>query len=362
MYKLIYPSKDTTLYSRHPSRNTGVDQILELVKVPSGSTVDDKIGQFEFWNVTMNSRILMDFDVSEISASIAAGQITNPKYYLTLKATEAIHLPIQYTIDAHPISGSWINGTGYYNNDFEVDNGASWVYRNGKASGVEWQNHGGDYYADEQYKSTQTFNYTFPDMRMDVTNIVRAWVSGSIPQHGMILKYSDQFETDSTDMGSLKFFAKDTHTIYIPRLEVFWDDVDVSGTGSISEIDSYEYVIYVKNMKPEYFEQEKPKLRIGVRERFPQRSYSVSNASLTTKRLPYNTYYQIMDSVTDEVIVPFNDIGTRVSCDSNGNYIRLDMDSMLPERYYKIIFKVVQDNGSTVNYHDNKLYFKLKRT
>ena len=76
MYKTLYPSRDTTLYSRHPSRNTGADQILEIVKTPSGSAIEDILGSHEYWDTNYNSRILMDFDISAVSASIASGWIT----------------------------------------------------------------------------------------------------------------------------------------------------------------------------------------------------------------------------------------------------------------------------------------------
>ena len=360
MYKTIFPTRDTTLYSRYPERNTGVDQILEITKIASGSAIEDLIGHHEYWDTTYNSRFLIDFDVSAISASIASGAITNPQFYLTVKATEAIHLPIQYTLYGYPVSGSWVNGTGYFNNDAQVTNGASWYYRDGSAVGTSWQSNGGDYHSGS-YEVSQTFNYEAPDIRMNVTPIINGWISGSIAQHGIIVKHSDAVEGDSTDVGSLKFFSKDTHTIYIPRLEVFWDDVDVSGTGSVSEITGDEWVIYPKNLKEAYFEQEVAKLRLGVRQRFPTRSYSVTNANLTTSRLPYDSFYQIMDSRTDEVIVPFNDPGTRVSCDTSGNYIRLDMDSLLPERFYKVIFKVERDGGSTIDYIDDGIWFKVKR-
>lgn len=361
MYKTIFPTRDTTLYSRHPERNTGADQILELSKIASGSAIEDILNAHEHWSVNYNSRFILDFDLATVSASIAAGTISNARFYLTIKATEATHLPIEYSIHAHPVSGSWTNGTGYYNNDFEIKNGASWLYRNGSGEGTTWDTAGGDYYTASAYQASQDFNYEKPDVRMEVSNIVNAWISGSIPQHGMIIKFSDTVETDSTEIGSIKFFSKDTHTIYIPRLEIFWDDTDVSGTGSISEITGEDYIVYAKNLRESYMEQETPKIRIGSRPRYPARSYSVTNANLTTYRLPYTTYFQIMDSVTDEVIVPFNDPGTRISCDTTGNYIRLDMDSFLPERFYKVIFKIVTDSGSTINYVDDGFWFRVKR-
>ena len=361
MYKLLFPTRDTTLYQRHPTMNTGVDQILELTKITSGSAIDDLVGQYEYWSTNFNTRILMDFDLRTVSQSIVANSISNPQFFLTVKATEVIHGSIDYTVYAYPVSGSWRNGTGFYTNNAVVTNGASWTYRDGMDSGREWTVAGGDFYSGSSYECTQSFNYESPDIRMDVTKIVRLWLSGSIPQNGFIIKHSSTAETDDSVLGKMKFFSKDTHTIYVPRLEMFWNNVDVSGTGSISEISGDDYVVYIKNLRESYREQEVPKIRIGVRERFPAMTYSTSSAYLATSRLPVTSYYQIMDSVTDEVIVPFNDPGTKVNCDTNGNYIILDMDSFMPERFYRIMFKVVASDNSTIEYTDDNFSFKVYR-
>lgn len=361
MYKLMFPTRDATLYERHPTRNTGVDAILELSKITSGSAIDDAVGQFEYWDTNFNTRILMDFDLSTISQSIVTNGISNPEFYLTIKATDSVHLPIAYTVYGYPVSGSWTNGTGFYDNDVEATEGVSWRYRHGLGSGVQWSVAGGDYYSGSQYEVSQSFNYEAPDIRMDVTKIVRLWLSGSIQQNGFMIKRSNQSETDSSVLGKIDFFSKDTHTIFIPRLEMFWGNVDVSGTSSISVVSGDDYVVYMKNLRESYRESEVAKLRIGIRERFPTLSYSTSSGYLTTNRMPTNSQFQIMDSVTDEIIVPFHDPGTKVHCDTTGNYIHIDMDSFLPERYYRIIFKIPSSDTLTTEYTDENFTFKVYR-
>ena len=83
MHYFIFASKDSyitedspghiILYPDSTDRNYGADEILELKKgfVNSYSTAS--------YNV---SRILTQFDYSDISASIVDGTITNPKFYL----------------------------------------------------------------------------------------------------------------------------------------------------------------------------------------------------------------------------------------------------------------------------------------
>lgn len=68
---------------------------------------------------------------------------------------------------------------------------------------------------------------------MDITPIVMSWISGSIPNNGLMLIHSDELQ--STGSGFvLKFFSKDTNTIYSPYLDMMWDDVTSTfNTGSI---------------------------------------------------------------------------------------------------------------------------------
>ena len=83
----IKANRDTTLYEATESLNAGIDEVLELQKIVSASNTSN----------TFNSRILIDFDLTEVSNSIAQGVIANysptstPKFMLnlyTLQATE----------------------------------------------------------------------------------------------------------------------------------------------------------------------------------------------------------------------------------------------------------------------------------
>lgn len=374
MYKTIYPLKDATIYERHANRNTGVDQILELTKITAGAPIEDILASDETWGTTYNSRILIKFDLASIQADIAANRIYGPvKYHLSIRATEATELPIEYTVMAHPINGEWVNGTGYYNNNPEIKNGVSWTYRD--ALQTTWLSTsltsslsasfasvsgGGIWYEGNGYNASQSFSYESPDIRMDVTSIINTWLTGSIANQGFILKHTTTSENDSSILGSIKFFSKDTHTIYIPRLEIYWNDVDYSGTGSYVELASDNFLVHIKNLNDTYSDREKPTLRISARERYPIKTYSTQSNYVQKVRLPLESYYAIYDYVTDEPVIDFHEY-TKISCDANGNYIKLDMSSFLPERYYKILFKS-ELSTNDVKIIDDGFYFKVKRT
>jgi hypothetical protein len=197
---------------------------------------------------------------------------------------------------------------------------------------------------------------------MDVTDIVNKWTTNVIPNYGFIVKRSYTDETSSDILGSLKFFSRETNTIFVPRLEVAWNDTNLSGTGSVTEISVNEtYVPYFKNLRESYRDADVTLFRVGVRPEYPTASYtSINSHYLNGFRLPATSYYSIKDTVTDEIIIPFDTTATQLSCDTNGNYFKVAFSTFMPERYYKIVLKAVHSNGDT-QIHDNGYYFKVVR-
>jgi hypothetical protein len=384
MIQLYYPERDTTIYERFPDKNTGIDQMLELIKVASGSLLDGNI-QAD----TYNSRILIDFgnQITAIADAINAGDIPpigsltvgSASVYLTMKVAYASDLPYSYTLYAHPLYEAWTNGTGNYNDIPETRNGASWYYTNNGTQATRWATGsapsyndfsvtntlgGGAWYTGSGYQATQTFEGGTDatiDMRMNVTDIVKKWIDGTITDHGFIIKRSRTDERSGEIMGTLKFFGLDTHTIYVPRLEVAWNDTVTTGTGSKAEIADDIYVPYIKNIRNEYREVDKAIFRIAARPQYPQRSYTTSSHYTTEYRLPTSSYYSIQDAVTNETIIPFDIDATKISCDSNGSYFRLRLNTFQPERYYKVVLKVERSGGDDIQTFSDGFYFKVVR-
>ena len=160
---------------------------------------------------------LLQFDITAISASIASGDIVNPSFRLKVKICNELELPEEYTIYVAPISESWVGGNGYMS-DGGSDQGASWAYRN-FYGGTPWASLGGSWIPTY---CTQSFKYKSADLDVDVTPIVNQWLSG-IPNNGFIILSSDEFQPTGSGF-LLKYFSRDTNTIYTPVLDVGWDD------------------------------------------------------------------------------------------------------------------------------------------
>ena len=370
MIYLIYPEKDATLYERYPKRNTGIDPILEVTKYANNQRFPDGSIQAN----TYNSRALLQFNLNEISSSISTGTIgASATFHLSLRAIDASDLPISYSLLAFPVSESWVNGNGNFNDDPQTTNGTSWYYRDNETQATLWQTAsfaagstgswatnagGGSWYTVSS--SAQSFNYASPDVRMDVSNIIRAQLSGSIPNNGFIIKRPRADENGSDIFGKLKFFGRDTHTIYVPRLEVAWDDRSFV-TGSLSELTDRDITIDVTNIRNAYKESSKVRFRLHSRATFPARTYATSSDYLVKKYLPTSSYWSVKDSETEETLIPFDSTATQLSCDADGNYFDVWMNAFQPERYYKFVFKVEKAGGLDTQFYDNGYYFKVVR-
>jgi hypothetical protein len=352
MHKLFTSSFDASIYLQQPDQNAGRDEILEVGKLYYGSTKDI-------------ARTLIKFDVANMG--IPSGSIV----YLNLKSSQAQEIPLEYTIHANAVSQSWSMGTGTKFDNITSD-GVSWKYRNGVDT---WQDNvtagtavftpgttgsanaeGGTWYTASQ--ASQSYNYEDADIRINVTGIVNRWLSGSIPNNGFIIHHGLENEENTLDYGVLKFFSKETTTIYEPKLEVVWNDVSfVTGsllpvTGSAQD----EYKVIITNLKTEYSKDSKIKIRIKGRDMFPLKSFSTTFEYDQSKYLPTTSYYQLEDYITDDVIYPFGEY-TKISCDNTSNYFILDLNTLPLYRTYRLKLKIIDGEISTII--DDKLTFQI---
>lgn len=388
----IFANRDATIYERQYTMNTGIDPLLELSHETPGSG-----------SSIYNSRILLKFDTSDIENRVNTGKISqNAKYYLSLVTADIREIPQEYTVYAYPLSSSWVNGTGRFTNLPYTTDGVSWRYRTSKITGTEWDippgtssfewdtisqtwvdsnilfgtnylsatvtssyfthEGGGTWWDYDNLECTQSFSFQSTDIYMDVTNIVKKWITGSgrFDNDGMILKFSNEMESSPDNLiNSLKFFGTDSNTIYVPRLNIVWDDSEFI-TGSLSAASEDNLNLNVK-LKKFYAEKEKAKIRIYAYSRYPQKNYTTTAYQTVNHYLPSSSYYEIRDAHSDEIILPFDYTGSKISCDGTSSYFNLWMDSFQPERFYRIVVKVERDGGDHVQIFDNNHYFKVTR-
>jgi hypothetical protein len=358
MHKFFTSSFDASIYLQQPEQNTGRDEILEIGKLYYGSSKDI-------------ARTLIKFDTGSIKSEITSIGTGSWQTYLVLRSANSEEIPLEYSIYANAVSQSWTMGTGTKFDNI-TSNGISWKYRDGINV---WQDNvtagtavfaagttgsanaeGGTWYITGS--ATQSFSNEPDDVRMNVTNIMHQWVSGSLKNNGFIVRHSIDVENDILDYGVVKFFSKETGTIYEPKLELVWND-SLFATGSLTTVTGsaeYGYKVVLLNLKNEYPQNEKVKIRVKGRDMYPLKSFGTTFEYDQVKYLPSTTYYQLEDYKTGEIIFPFGDF-TKVSCDSTSNYFVMDLSTLPLNRTYKLKIKIVESGISTVI--DDKFIFEI---
>lgn len=371
MYYFLTASKDTSLYLQQPNQNAGLDEILEISKV-------------YFGNIKDISRSLIKFDISHLSNLIDNGNIVMEKASLVLRETESEEIPLEYSINAHPIAESWEMGIGTRFDNISTT-GATWRHREGDSK-LDWggiydpvylQDESGNFLVDndgnyivesfftnefslggswyENILASQSFNYRTFDLNIDVKSIIDLWLSNTIENNGFILKYPTNFELDTNDYGILKFFSKETHTIYQPKLVISWDD-QLYNTGSLESISSSNIKIGIRSLKNEYKVNKRTRFNIFARELYPLKTFTKEFPYHSKKHLPHTSYYQIKDLASNDIIIPFGEY-SKISCDGNDNFITIDFTNWEFGRTYKIEFKIVFDGDEY--YFDDDITFDL---
>ena len=374
IYKL-FPEKDATIYSGFPVMNTGIDEILEV------ST---------FYDTTSPevSRFLLKFSQDEINDIIInkIGEGNSFKAELRLFLANVEGLNQDTTIEAYPISGSWVMGTGRYSNSPQTTNGVSWKYRTTSGSGA-WPTSfnayvtasypsnnpgGGTWYTGSEwgddFEYFQVLNYSdSKDLKFNITNAVASWYSQSdavsmdgIPNEGIIVKQSDsdEFVADQNYVTNIKYFSIDTHTIYPPQLELKWVDYSFNtGSSTNTIIDTDKLVVSLGNNKGQFNQDSVQKFRIYSRPQYPTRVFQTSSLYTTNYYLPTASYYAVKDLDTNEFVIDFDTTYTQISADSESSFFTIYMNGLEPERYYQILVKTTID-GSTLILDDEN-YFKV---
>jgi len=343
----IYPEKDTFIFSEPTIAgiygNAGKDEILEIGGYP------------DLNQIARTNRTIVQFKNSDITSALNSKVTGLWSASLHLSLAEAGELPQSYTLYAYPVSQSWINGTGKRDDAAVNTTGVSWKYRDAQVT--QWNNLGGDFITGS-YSGSQYHDLTSDhDVDINITSIVNAHYSSSIPNYGVLVKIQDSLELETTSSIHLKYFSSDTNTIYPPYLEFKWDDSSYSST--LTELSTDIATVSIKNHKEKYTDSDSIRFRLSARPKYPTRSFTTSSIYLTEYKLPAASYWGIKDEYTGEMVIDFDTTYTKVSADNTSSYFDIYMDNLQPERFYRLLVKTTVNNNTIVI--DNKNIFKVTR-
>jgi hypothetical protein len=371
----IFPEKDATLYSLFPNMNTGLDEIVEATETVFAYSDPNP----------QTSRFLIQFANEDLEAAFdpmpdAVYQSGSWNAKLQCFIATATGLSVTTSLDCFPVAQNWDMGTGRYLDEPISTDGCSWIWA-GYSGSTIWSAPvgatssftssvpagGGVWYTGSQYTSSVTFSYrTNKDINLDVTNTVRAWTTGSgsipttrLPNYGFILKQRLEFVDNKNYQPELKYFSVDTNTIYPPALQISWDDFSFN-TGSNNTqtiLNTLPATITLAQNPGVFYSESINRFRINARPEYPIQVWQTESVYLNNFYLPTASYYAIKDLETNEYIIDFDPIYTKLSADATSSYFDMYMNFLQPERYYTILIQSTI-NGSTIVFND-QYYFKV---
>jgi hypothetical protein len=388
VYK-IFPNKDATLYSLFPNMNTGLDEIVEATL--TAFAYSDPNPQ--------TSRFLINFSEDEIDYVISGSNsligitssaqlLDNNLWKANLQCFVATVTGLQSstTVECYPVYGDWDMGTGRYLDDPISTNGTSWIWRSysgsnpwltsGYPSNVTGSYNtnyapagGGNWFTGSTNSSfnsnlypisaSVTFGYyENKDLNFNVTNAIRARYTGAISTDGFIIKQLVEFVDSKDVQPELKYFSRDTNTIYPPALQFSWRDY-LFNTGSSTQtiLNTLPATLTLAQNPGTFYSQSVNRFRINARPEFPVQLWETSSVYTNNFYLPTASYYAIKDLETNEYVVEFDAQFTQLSADATSSYFDVYMNGLEPERYYTILIK--SNIAGTTQVFDDQYYFKV---
>ncbi len=372
MHRSFFAIKDATINSgSNPidgttwkDKNTGQDEILELKKYYFDSKLQG------------STRILVQFDTSKIISYISSSVLPNDyKVYLRLwEAAGTSGLSDEYNVMCYPVNWGkdWDEGPGREDDNPKTTDGVSWLYRkNSNGIEVEWGTPGALEVSGDAIRVSQSFSLSSPDIEMDITkqfkynqrSAIAPKDSGYLLTLGSGSHYVNEspttYEQSTGSFEDLKFFSRQTNTIYSPKLEIRWDDhlpATGSNTGSLTPLDlsgQTENYVYQLHTREAYKETETVKFRFGARKRYIDKSFTTSVQTVSGSYFAEGSAsYSIIDMATNEDVIPFSAY-TTMSCDPISPYFTQDLNTFEPNRAYKILLKVKHNDGQVIVYDDD---------
>ncbi len=243
----IYPSKSNTIAGGlFNNLNSGQNAVTDLWYGGGGTdTAPEKRNSV--------SRFLLKFDLTNLQQKFSSKEINESlvsSYKLKLKNSKPSDFVLEqdyeydvlykkvaasFDLICFPINKSWDEGRGYdltrevyvvrQNGNYLSSGFSNWNYATAMSI---WDNPGiyTNPTASTIYTTSQHFDIGSEDIDMDITDIVKDWLSGGSENNGIAIAYRRDYELLSTNTRYISsFFTEKTNTAFKPFLEVSYNQV-----------------------------------------------------------------------------------------------------------------------------------------
>lgn len=215
-------TKDATITNAY---NDG----LKVRAVDSNMGASDSLEVFSLYGRASEeereaARILIYFPMDKIEQDRANAKIGEPgKTQFLLKLSNIEHrqsTPNKFTLSVNPVSSSWDEGLGLDMESYKDKDAVNWI---SSSINTEWEQEGGDFYDTPQID--KYFENGLEDLQVDITEIVELWLTGTLPNNGLMIRMSSSIEEGFQSYYTKKFSSRSTEYFYNkPWIEARTDD------------------------------------------------------------------------------------------------------------------------------------------
>ena len=404
MFELVRPTEDTAIYGYAASVNAGIDEIIELNTRRSIGGLEEEsedpkpsrilmkfsevegdfteiapngpnaFGQFGFETADRNvpaapSRTQVGLGAPNAFAFFgepeAPKRTPNPAPgskpenenfdatgWLRMWFVSGMGMPKRYEIEAYKVAQPWREGRGRAENRPPTEEPANWTKR---LFDKDWRSEGGDF--EKLPVAKEIFDGDDPDLKLKLNSLLSSGLEDGI----LLKRKSEDFDRRT----ELKFFSKDTRTIFIPHLLVGRDTYEFNTEGA-NPIEEKNFTAYVAGLENVYHGGI-TRFEVTVEEKHKQRQFLGVRPTARTDSIESSRYlprrslrYKIEDVRTGTTFFPFDKRYSAVSFDGYTHYFGVDIDNLLPKREYKISLKHVDPETSEETIFDNHQTFKVE--
>ena len=110
----------------------------------------------------------------------------------------------------------------------------------------------------------------------------------------------------------------------------------------------------VKYIKKEYKNNSIVRINVGVRERYPIKTFTNRMRHSLENYTNHDMFYSVRDAETDEILIDFSRF-TKISCDERGHFFKFNFGCCSLGRMYKFVIKMDDSDASDV-YIDHRVF------
>jgi len=225
-YYRVFSNADTFITDAHPSDTTTVRATGSNMGASPSLNVFSRKGDIFTGSIEL-ARTLIKFDLTELSGLIYDEEripSTGVQYYLRMfDLGHDDTVPTSCDLFAFPLSRSWDEGTGQDIDKYRDYGYANWL---SASSTQTWTATGSDFIESGYGSGSQHLDFGYENLEMEITDVVKNWLTGAIENYGIVLKLGDTEEDNGTDYFRKAFHSRESKYVdRIPYIEARWSKV-----------------------------------------------------------------------------------------------------------------------------------------